>query len=314
MEVGHPLAHHLFKIFSMNKYSELKPIQVLQKTSMLGEGPVWDPVQHVICWLDILNGIIHQYHPATSVYSAIPVHQMIGSVAVCNNGDFIAGLHHGFAFISRSEGKVQMITDPEVDIPTNRFNDGKCDPIGRFWAGTMAISEVLHQGNVYVLDRDLKCRKQIENVSISNGLAWSLDHKTLYYIDTPSFEVVAYDYNLTTGDISNKKSVIKINVEEDGYPDGMTIDQEGMLWIGHWDGWQVTRWNPLTAEKLGSIKVPAGRVTSCTFGGDNLDDLYITTARVGLTEEALALQPLAGELFVVKNCGFKGLPAFEFAV
>ena len=123
----------------MNNFSELKPIQVLQKTSMLGEGPVWDPIQNVICWLDILNGIIHQYHPATAVYSAIPVHQMIGSFAVCNNGDFIAGLHHGFAFISRAEGKVQMIVDPETDIPTNRFNDGKCDPVGRFWAGTMAI-------------------------------------------------------------------------------------------------------------------------------------------------------------------------------
>jgi sugar lactone lactonase YvrE len=239
---------------------------------------------------------------------------MIGSFAVCNNGDLVAGLHHGFAFISRPDGKLKMIVDPESEIPTNRFNEGKCDPAGRFWAGTMAISEILHQGNVYVLDRDLKCRKQIEHVSISNGLAWSLDHKTLYYIDTPSFEVVSYDYDVSSGEISNKKSVIKINVKEEGYPDGMTIDEEGMLWIGHWDGWQVARWNPLTGEKIGSIKLPASRVTSCTFGGENLDDLYITTARVGLTEEALAAQPLAGEFFVVKNCGFKGLPAFEFIV
>jgi sugar lactone lactonase YvrE len=239
---------------------------------------------------------------------------MIGSFAVCTNGDLIAGLHHGFAFISRPDGKLKMIVDPEAEIPTNRFNEGKCDPAGRFWAGTMAISEILHQGNVYVLDRDLNYKKKIDNVSISNGLAWSLDHKILYYIDTPSFEVVSYDYDVSSGEISNKKSVIKIDVKEEGYPDGMTIDQEGMLWIGHWDGWQVARWNPLTGEKIGSIKLPASRVTSCTFGGENLDDLYITTARVGLSEEALAAQPLAGEFFVVKNCGFKGLPAFEFIV
>ncbi len=298
----------------MKNLSELKPIQVLQKTSLLGEGPVWDAGKKLICWLDILNGIVHQYDPLTSVYSEIRVHQMIGSFAVCNNGDLVAGLHHGFAFISRPDGKLKMIVDPESEIPTNRFNEGKCDPAGRFWAGTMAISEILHQGNVYVLDRDLKCRKQIEHVSISNGLAWSLDHKTLYYIDTPSFEVVSYDYDISSGEISNKKSVIKINVKEEGYPDGMTIDEEGMLWIGHWDGWQVARWNPLTGEKIGSIKLPASRVTSCTFGGENLDDLYITTARVGLTEEALTEQPLAGDFFVVKNCGFKGLPAFEFSV
>ena len=314
MEVGHPSALHLFNFFCMNNLSELKPIQVLQKTSLLGEGPVWDAGKKIICWLDILNGIVHQYDPANAEYSAINVHQMIGSFAVCTNGDLIAGLHHGFAFISRPDGKLKMIVDPEAEIPTNRFNEGKCDPAGRFWAGTMAISEILHQGNVYVLDRDLNYKKKIDNVSISNGLAWSLDHKTLYYIDTPSFEVVSYDYDKNSGEISNKKSVIKINVKEEGYPDGMTIDQEGMLWIGHWDGWQVARWNPLTGEKIGSIKLPASRVTSCTFGGENLDDLYITTARVGLSEEALAAQPLAGEFFVVKNCGFKGLPAFEFVV
>jgi sugar lactone lactonase YvrE len=280
----------------------------------LGESPLWDAINKRILWVDILKGDVHQYGSENEIYKIFSSNLMIGAIALCRSGLLIAATQNGFALIDLGKENLVEIVDPEKHLKNNRFNDGKCDPVGRFWAGTMAISEVLHQGNVYVLDRDLKCRKQIENVSISNGLAWSLDHKTLYYIDTPSFEVVAYDYNLTTGDISNKKSVIKINVEEDGYPDGMTIDQEGMLWIGHWDGWQVTRWNPLTGEKLGSIKLPAGRVTSCTFGGDNLDDLYITTARVGLTEEALALQPLAGELFVVKNCGFKGLPAFEFAV
>ena len=311
MAAGHPLVHPPLKISSMKQTNGLKPTVVSHIKSLLGEGPVWDAVNNIICWIDILNGEIHQYHPNTEVYSIIPVHQMIGSLAVCTNGDFIASLQNGFAFISRSEGKVQIIADPESALPNNRFNDGKCDPAGRFWAGTMSISEMPHQGNVYVLDRDLGISKRIEKVSISNGLAWSLDHKTFYYIDTPSFEVVGYDYNLITGEISNKKPVLQIKVE-DGYPDGMTIDQEGMLWIAHWDGWQVTRWNPQTGEKIGSIKIPAARVTSCTFGGENLEDLYITTARVGISEESLKDQPLAGALFVVKNSGFKGMPAFEF--
>lgn len=311
MADGHRLVHPPFKTICMKNYSELKATPVLQQTSLLGEGPVWDAERNVICWVDILNGEIHQYNPETALHSVMQVHQMIGAIAVCSNGDFIAALQNGFAFISRSDGKIQLISDPESELPTNRFNDGKCDPAGRFWAGTMAISEEPDQGNLYVLDSDCKVSKQIEKVSISNGLAWSLDHQTFYYIDSPSLEVVAYAYDLLTGQISNKKSIIKID-REDGFPDGMTIDQEGMLWIAHWGGWQVTRWDPRSGKKVGSIKVPASRVTSCTFGGENLEDLYITSASVGITAEELAIEPLAGGLFVVKNSGFKGLPAFEF--
>lgn len=311
MAAGHPLVHPPFNFNYMSGFDELKAVPVLQQTSLLGEGPVWDADRNLICWVDILKGEIHQYHPQSAIHSVIPVHQMIGAFAVCSNGDFIAALQHGFAFISRTEGKVHLISDPESELPANRFNDGKCDPAGRFWAGTMAISEEPDQGNVYVLDRDFKVSKQIEKVSISNGLAWSLDHQTFYYIDSPSLEVVSYAYDILTGQISNKKSVIKID-RQDGFPDGMTIDQEGMLWIAHWGGWQVTRWDPRSGKKVGSIKVPASRVTSCTFGGENLEDLYITSASVGITAEELAIEPLAGGLFVVKNSGFKGLPAFEF--
>jgi sugar lactone lactonase YvrE len=122
---------------------------------------------------------------------------------------------------------------------------------------------------------------------------------------------VSYQFNKITGDISNRKVVLKIP-QEDGHPDGMTIDTEGMLWIAHWDGWQITRWDPNTGEKLSHIKLPVSRVTSCTFGGPELTDLFITSARIGLTDEALKEQPLAGALFVIRNCGYQGLPAFEF--
>jgi sugar lactone lactonase YvrE len=206
-----------------------------------------------------------------------------------------------------------MIANPEGHLPNNRFNDGKCDPAGRFWAGTMSINEEPNTGNVYMLGVDLSFEKKISGVSISNGMAWSADQRTFYYIDTPSFEVAAYSYDKTTGNISNKTTIMKI-LKEEGNPDGMTIDNEGMLWIAHWDGWQITRRDPQTGEKLLQISLPVSRVTSCCFGGENFADLYITSAREGLSDEDLQKQPLAGSLFVIRNCGYKGIPGFEFPV
>jgi sugar lactone lactonase YvrE len=292
---------------------DFEPTIVMDHRCLLGEGPVWDAKRKVICWIDILNGIIHEYSPAQQTHQTIPVHQMIGSLAVCSNGNFIAALQNGFAFVDRKTGEIKMIANPEEQLPNNRFNEGKCDPAGRFWAGTMSLDEEAGAGNVYVIHHDLAPEKKIGTVTISNGMAWSLDQKTFYYIDTPTCKIVAYDYDKNTGHINNKRVIIK-NDEKDGYPDGMTIDDEGMLWIAHWDGWQVTRWNPGTGEKLHSIKLPVAKVTSCSFGGDNLEDLYITSAKVGLTEGQLEKQPYAGALFVIQNCGFRGTPAFEFQV
>jgi sugar lactone lactonase YvrE len=286
---------------------------VLPHKCLLGEGPVWNAKKKSICWVDILNGIIHQYSPAQKTQKTIPVHQMIGSVAVCSNGNFIAALQNGFAFVDSISGDIKMIADPESHLPGNRFNEGKCDPAGRFWAGTMSLSEEPHAGSVYLLKKDLSVTKKIEAVTISNGMAWSADHQIVYYIDTPTYQVSAFNYDKTTAHISNRRNVINIS-KEDGYPDGMAIDSEGMLWIAHWDGWQVTRWNPNTGKKLFHIKMPVARVTSCTFGGDDLNDLYITSASTGLTDEEFKKQPLAGSLFVIRNCGFKGMPAVEFII
>lgn len=295
----------------MEKTTELQIEVVAEHKCLLGEGPLWDAKRKVICWIDILQGHIHEYSLAKNTHRTIRAHQMIGAVALRTNGNFLAALQNGFGFIDRQSGEVSMIANPEAHLTNNRFNDGKCDPAGRFVAGTMSFSEEPQAGNVYVLENDLSVSKKIEGVTVSNGMAWSSDHKTFYYIDTPTSKVWAYDYDKTTGYIKNKKMAIKVP-EQDGYPDGMTIDHEGMLWIGHWDGWQVSRWNPATGRKLQHIKLPVACVTSCTFGGENLDDLYITTASTGLTGEQLQKQPLAGSLFVVRNCGFSGEPAFEF--
>ena len=277
----------------------------------LGEGPLWDDSKKQICWVDILNGNIHEWSPKTGTSNTISVGQMIGAIVISDNGNYLAAMKDGFGYVNRKTGKVDMITNPEKDLPENRFNDGKCDPLGRFWAGTMPIAEDKSSGSLYVLDASLNVGKKESNISISNGLAWSLDHKTLYFIDSPTRKVVAYDYDKDNGELTNKRTVITI-AEEDGFPDGMTIDNEGMLWVAHWGGWQVARYDPGTGKKLLSITMPVAQVTSCAFGGETMEDLYITSARKGLSELELEKQPLAGSLFVVRKCGHKGLPAYPF--
>ncbi len=280
-------------------------------TCLLGEGPVWSKDEHCILWLDVLRGEIHSYYPESKTHKTFTVGRMVGAVAIRRAGGLLAALQDGFALINMEYNTIIPIADPELHLPANRFNDGKCDPAGRFWAGTMSLTEEPHAGSLYVLSPNLSVTKKIERTTISNGMAWSPDHKTYYYIDTPTMQVVAYDYNEASGEISNKRVAITVPQEE-GYPDGMTIDTEGMLWIAHWDGWQVARWNPHTGEKMHTIKLPVARVSCCTFGGETMEDLYITTAKKELTEEEQKAQPLAGALFIVKNCGYKGMAPYDF--
>jgi sugar lactone lactonase YvrE len=285
---------------------------VLDHTCLLGEGPVWDPVKQSILWVDIEGGEIHRYSPEKKQHTSMLAGQMVGAIALRSNGGMVAALQNSFATIDMEQQTIHPIMDPEVHLPDNRFNDGKCDPAGRFWAGTMDyVSGKKGAGSLYVMQKDLTVERVVQDVSCSNGLAWSPDHRTLYYIDTPTREVVAYDYEITSGRITNKRAVVTIP-DTDGYPDGMTIDTEGMLWVACWDGWRVSRWNPLTGALLQTIKLPASRITSCAFGGAGLDDLYITSAKTGLSEQDLKAQPLAGSLFVIKKCGFKGANPFVF--
>ena len=202
------------------------------------------------------------------------------------------------------------MNNPEADVPGNRFNDGKCDPAGRFWAGTMAYENPVNQGSLYRMDTDLSVHKMLDNIGISNGLVWSLDHSTMYYIDTVAYTVRAFDYDIDTGDLKNERVAIHVPREMGG-PDGMTIDSEGMLWVAHYGGSQVCRWNPETGEVLHTIKLPAKQITACAFGGKDLDTLFITSAAQQLSKEDLEQQPLAGGLFSIKP-GYQGVKAYRF--
>ena len=280
---------------------------------MLGEGPVWDAANNAILWVDIMGCAIHVLDRKNNAFQSIATPSMIGSFALCNDGNIIAALQEGFVFINRNTGEINAIGDPEKQLQGNRFNDGKTDPAGRFWAGSMSLTGETGTGSLYMVDQQLQVKKQVENVSISNGLCWSLDNRFFYYIDTPTMEVVRFDYDNATGEISNKTTVITIPAKE-GYPDGMTIDSQGMLWIAHWEGWQVARWNPFTGEKIDAIQLPVSLVTSICFGGENMDEMYITSARVGLTDEQLAEEPLAGSSFVIQHSGYTGFKFTPFNI
>ncbi|MDG0792689.1 SMP-30/gluconolactonase/LRE family protein [Cohnella ginsengisoli] len=291
--------------------SKIKVELACDAQAQLGEGPVWDARDNSLYWVDILSHRVHVHHreePASD--GMIELAPYVSSIVPRRSGGFALTLQDGFYVCDSAGGGLTRLAEVEASVPGNRFNDGKCDPAGRFVAGTMSMNDEPGRGALYSLDAGHAVETLVQDVSISNGLAWSGDGATMYYIDTPTQRVVAFDYDTATGAVANRRVVVEMPTDE-GSPDGMTIDAEGMLWIAHWGGWQVSRWDPATGEKLLSVPVPASQVTSCAFGGERLDRLYITTARVGLGEAELAAQPHAGGLFCA-DVGVRGLPAAEY--
>jgi sugar lactone lactonase YvrE len=283
----------------------------LDAKATLGEGPCWDARRRSLYWVDIEENKLHRYDPAKGEDRAFQVGQPVGAAVVRESGGVLLALQQGFYAFDPDTETIAHLSDPELHLPENRFNDGKVDPAGRFWAGTMAMCEAPDCGSLYRLDTDLTVHRKIESVSISNGLAWSPDERVMYYVDSPTRVVAAFDYDKDSGEIANRRVVIQIP-DGMGFPDGMCIDEEGMLWIALWDGAMVGRWNPANGELLGKIPLPVSRPTSCVFGGEDLDELYITSARTRLDEKTLAAQPFAGGLFKCRP-GVRGGPAWNFA-
>ncbi|MGZ9584226.1 SMP-30/gluconolactonase/LRE family protein [Paenibacillus marinisediminis] len=272
---------------------------VVDSQCQLGEGPVWDARTRSIYWVDITGKKLLQYFADNGDIRSIDLEQQIGCFALRDDGTAVAAGSHGFQYMNLSTGALQAIHDPEAHLPNNRFNDGKCDSRGRFLAGSIT-SDSSPNGALYVMHPSGEINLLLDQIACSNGIAWSRDETKMYYIDSLAYAVHAYDYDAETCGLSNKQAIITYSIPGI-VPDGMTWDQEGMLWIAEWGGWNVTRWNPATGERLAKIQVPCTFVTSCAFAGDGSDELYITTARGGLTEEQLAEQPHAGGLFRVKT-------------
>ena len=291
-----------------------KPELVVDLKSTIGEGPVWDAESRTLYWVDLLENLIHALDTSRGKVSSLNVGQNTGCVAPRKKEGLVAALQHGFFTVDMRKGSLKPIRDPEADKPENRFNDGKCDCRGRFWAGTMSkkldsgSGDSGPVGSLYCLEPDGKVSRKLTNITLSNGMGWSPDNGTFYYIDSPTNTVAAYDFDAGTGSISNRRVVVRLPEGFGGMPDGMCVDSEGLLWVALWGGAGVGRWNPSTGELRQLLPVPALNVTSCAFGGDDLDELYITTAGLGTDKQAY---PLAGGLFWVK-LGVKGLPSYKF--
>lgn len=281
---------------------------LLDVKAILGEGPAWDASAQTLYWVDILGKRIHACKDGRDDF--IQLDEYVGCVAPRRGGGLITALHASFATIEWAAPKPAFLARVE-EPATNRFNDGKCDPAGRLLAGSMDMTEKAASGNLYSLEAGKSPRKLLGGIRISNGLAWSPDHKTFYYIDTPTRQIRAFDYDLDTGDISNSRVAIEVPTSM-GWPDGMTSDMEGKLWVALWGGSRVVRWNPLNGQIEAEIPVPALQTSSCVFGGPRRDILYVTSARVGLDESTLAQNPLSGGLFQIQT-QTEGMPTFEFA-
>ena len=283
---------------------------ILSLNCTLAEGPVWDEREQVLWWVNILAGELHRYDPVTGQNRMFQIGCPVGAVALCESEGLILATANGFAFFDAQTEQLEPICDPEVHLPGNRFNDGKPAPDGSFIAGTMAYDVIEGAGSLYRLAPEQSVTPIASHVTISNGLAWNASETIMYYIDTTTFKVYAFDFDRLTGQTSNQRVAFEIP-ESAGYPDGMTIDTQDKLWIAHFGGSAVRRWDPNTGELLMSIDLPASQITCCTFGGPNLDTLYITSAQEGLSDAQKQAEPLAGSLFAVKT-PYQGRVAYRF--
>ncbi len=294
----------------------MQPELLLDARADLGEGPAWDASRGLLYWVDIHTGRLHIYDPSEEIDHWVNVGESLGCVAPrpvslqARGTSLVIALNSGFMTFNLPSQRMVFLANPEPHLTGNRFNDGKCDPAGRFLAGTMDDAEKEASGSLYSYSPDGTLKTLLTGVRISNGLTWSPDYQTFYYIDTPTRQVTAFDYDLATGNIANPRPVVNVPPKL-GWPDGMASDSEGMLWVAMWGGAKLTRWNPATGQLLEAIPVPALNVTSCVFGGPDLTDLYITSARKGMSAEQLAKVPLSGGLFRI-HTKIKGMPTFEF--
>ncbi len=268
---------------------------LIDAKSELGEGPLWHPNEKLLYWVDITPGLLNCFDPQSGLSQQWEMGSMIGTVVIDYPRGLLVALESGIHHFSTHEGLKKLVDFPEAPHCGNRFNDGKSDPSGRLWIGTMN-KKVRHQaGSLYCLDGKTFIKK-LSGLTISNGMAWSDDQSKFYFTDTADQAVKVFDFDNQIGSISSGKVIVEIP-ETMGAPDGMTIDHEGKLWIALWGGNCVSRWSPETGKLLEKIELPAPHVTSCAFGGDNMQTLYITTAREGLTDSQLNEFPLSGGVF-----------------
>lgn len=287
---------------------------LVDQKAQTGEGPAWDEKAQLLYWLDIPKATIFVYDPAAKSNRTIDLSdrfESIGTLAPRKKGGLLIAPDCKIAFLDLTSGKVDTVVELETDQPGNRFNDGKCDPLGRMIIGTMSKKQDgSPHGSLYCVEPDLHVRKLRDGLFISNGMGWSPDYRQFYLADSASRDVWAYDYDLTLGEISNQRVAFTLPAGE-SVADGMTTDQQGMIWLALWDGACITRWNPLNGKLLQTYPLPAKRTTCCVFGGSQMNDLFVTSAAVGLTDDDWQKYAHNGALMRLST-SVRGMPTFSF--
>ena len=265
----------------------------------LGEGPLWHPTQSCLYWVDIEAGHLYHSDPGLNTFTKTSFNTHLGAYCFTKTGGFILATGQGFLSWAGGESQPGLIWNPLPQRDGVRLNDGKVDPSGRFWAGSIDTEQ--HNAKLYRLDPDGAQHALLHKLGIANGLDWSPDQKTMYFTDSNQYTIFAFDYNPDTGAIHNQRPFIQLpKTRAEIVPDGLCVDAEGCVWSAQWNGWQIVRYSP-TGDPILTVTVPAQRVTSCCFGGERGNLLFITTARTGLPEDALINQPHAGDVFVVQT-------------
>ena len=284
---------------------------VVKESSILGESPVWSVAEQALYWVDVQNPKIHRHDPASGAHDTWLVETEIGSIGLASGKKLVAGLRMGFGLYDLDAGKFDIIDDPEGAgrYNANRLNDGKVDRAGRFWCGSMQDPGRAPMGTLYRMDTDRSVHAMANEITVPNAICWSPDDRTMYFTDTHVGTLWAYDYDLATGAIENRRVFAEM-ADGPGRQDGATVDAEGFVWNAHIFGGRVVRYDPHGRIER-EIEVPTPQVTSCAFGGRDLNILYITTASMRMSDEERAADPLAGSLFAV-DTGVRGLPEPRF--
>lgn len=285
---------------------------VLKAEATVGESPVWCDDEKALYWVDIVGRKIHRFRPTDGTNDTFDLTHMVSCIALCLRGGLVATLKKDFAFYNPGVGKLRLLGHVEEDQPDNRFNGGRCDRQGRFWGGTMNMKQVdASSGALYRLDTDLKVACVKTGCAMANGLDFSPDGRVMYFTETFAFRILAYDLDPASGAISNERVFASVDKDSGALPDGLVVDAGGGVWSVHNSAGKVVRYTPSGAIDQ-VIELPVPRPCGCTFGGENLDVLYITSARQHVTAVQLAEAPLSGSLFAVKP-GIRGLPPSRFA-
>jgi sugar lactone lactonase YvrE len=269
----------------------------------LGEGPTWDAAAGRLLWLDILRSRVHTYDPVSGHRTVRTTEQHVGAVKPRAGGGLVLNLRDGIGLVDTA-GEFRWLRHEPV--PGRRGNDAAVAPDGSLWAGTMRYDEATGGGTLSRITGDGAAEVVLDDVTVSNGTGWSPDGRLMYYIDTPTRRIDVFDHDPATGRVSGRRPLATVE-DGAGYPDGLTVDADGCVWVALWDGAAVRRYTP-AGELDRVVPLPVPRVTACAFGGPELTDLYITTARVGLSPAP----PLAGSLMVLPAAG-KGQPLPAFA-